>query len=77
MIGPANITADAKKNLIQHSCLKAIVYISKWAVLSNELKLKLNTTFAGMPLLVVRVDTLPKNAPIELEMIANANKNQY
>ena len=76
MMGPTNITADAKRNLIQHSCLKAIVYISKWAVLSNELKQKLNATFVGMPLLVVRVDTLPKNAPIELEMIAMATKNQ-
>ena len=30
-----------------------------------------------MPFLVIRVDTLPKNAPIELEMIAMATKSAY
>lgn len=30
-----------------------------------------------MPYLIVRVNTLPKNAPVELEMIATVNKKEY
>ena len=34
-------------------------------------------TFHEIPLVVVRVDTLPRNAPIELEVIAMTLKNAY
>ena len=30
-----------------------------------------------MPTLIVRVNTLPKNAPVELEMIAMVTKREY
>lgn len=51
--------------------------MSNFTVFSEELKQKCLTTFHEIPLIVVRVDTLPKNAPIELEMMAIANKSDY
>ena len=37
----------------------------------------MSAVFHEIPLVVVRVDTLPKNAPVELEMIATLNKSDY
>jgi len=34
-------------------------------------------TFSEIPLVVVRANTLPKNAPIELEMMAMATKSKH
>lgn len=77
MIGPSSLTDAQKANVIQHSCLKAILYISKTTVLTEELEAKVRTAFTGMPYLIVRVNTLPKNAPVELEMFATVNKQVY
>ena len=75
--GEAKIPAYARGNVIQHTCVKAILYISKTTVISDELVQRLQSTFAQIPLLVVRANTLPKNAPIELEMVAMATKSQH
>ena len=45
--------------------------------MDEELSSKVQAAFAGLPTLVVRVDTLPKNAPVELEMIAMSTKREY
>ena len=77
MIGPNKLTEQEKTDVIKRFCLKAILYISKKTVLTEELRAKVEAAFAGMPTLIVRVDTLPKNAPVELEMIAMVTKPEY
>lgn len=72
--GDAKVTPDQKSNLLRSNCLKAILYVSKSTVVTPELQQKLLATFDEIPLIVFRVDTLPKNAPIELEMIACVDK---
>ena len=73
----ANLTEEEKNTCLQHLCLKGILYVSKTTVLTDALKQKLETTFNEIPFIVVRVDTLPKNAPIELEMTAMMVKSAY
>ena len=63
--------------MVAHFCLKAILYISKKTTLSEELNRRVQLAFEGLPLIIVRVDTLPKNAPVELEMIAMGRKGGY
>ena len=75
--GEQKVTADVRRNLFHHTCLKAILYISKTTVLSEALKAKLLTTFHEIPLAIVRANTLPKNAPVELEMMAMATKSNH
>ena len=77
MIGADKLTEQEKANVIKLFCLKAILYISKSTVYSEELNSKVLAAFAGLPTLVVRVNTLPKNAPVELEMIAMVTKREY
>jgi len=73
--GESRLTTDERANLLHHYCLKAVVYIARNTVLTGELKARLLTTFHEIPLVVVRAHTLPKNAPIELEILALASKS--
>ena len=75
--GEAKLTATARKNLIKSTCLKAILYVSSEIVVTEDLWARLRATFSKIPLVVVRAHTLPKNAPIELEMMAMATKSQH
>mmetsp|Transcript_25383 Transcript_25383/g.33941 ORF Transcript_25383/g.33941 Transcript_25383/m.33941 type:complete len:100 (+) Transcript_25383:196-495(+) len=77
MGGEAKLSPDVRRNLINHTCLKAILYISKSTAPTTELQERLLTTFNEIPLVVVRANTLPKNAPIELEMMALATKSEH
>ena len=56
--------------------MKAILYVSKTTVVTDELTDKLQAEFSAIPLVIVRANTLPKNAPIELEMLATAQKGE-
>lgn len=49
--------------------VKGILYIAKDVVLSDKMKQMVNQLFDKIPLVVLRVDTLPKQSQIELEMI--------
>ncbi len=75
--GDSKVSDEVRFNIFNHTCLKAILYISKTTVMSEALKAKLLTTFAEIPLVVVRANTLPKNAPVELEMVAIASKSDH
>ena len=75
--GEAKLPAYARANIIEHTCLKAILYVSKSTEISDGLVQRLQSTFAEIPLIVVRANTLPKNAPIELEMTAMGTKSQH
>ncbi len=78
MLGGDSKVSDAVRgNIFNHTCLKAILYISKTTVMSDALKAKLLKTFAEIPFVVVRANTLPKNAPVELEMVAIASKSDH
>ena len=55
------------------ACLKAVLYVSKDTDISS-IKNELVATFDETPLLVIRVHSLPKDAPIELEILASTNK---
>ena len=68
---------DEDADLIEKYCVKAILYVSRDTVIDGELQAKIKTFQKyTMPVVILRVNTLPKNAPLELEMVAVPNKQE-
>ena len=67
---------DKNPDLIQKTVVKIILYISKDVSLEDvELQGKIAMVESYLiPLVIIRVSTLPKNAPLEIEMVSIPDK---
>ena len=75
------ITQNKEDNLdvIGRTCVKVILYISRDTVIDGDVDLRSKLAvleYYPIPVVILRVDTLPKNAPLEVEMVALPNKRQ-
>ena len=72
------VTQNKENNpdLIGRTCVKAILYISRDTPLTDaDLLSKIQILeYYPIPVVLLRVNTLPKNAPLELEIVAVPKK---
>jgi hypothetical protein len=58
---------------LDKSAVKVICYVSRKCVVTQELKQRLELDFKEIPLLLLRVEKLPRDALIELEVFGHKN----
>lgn len=56
---------------LKASAVKVIVYISAYCELKTVMKERIRADFCGVPLLIMRVHTLPRDALVEFEVFAH------
>ena len=65
-------------DMIGKTCVKAVLYISRDTLIGDgDLRSKIQILEDyQIPVVILRVNTLPKNAPLELEMVAMPAKKE-